>query len=106
MRVARTHKQLNEALGEHRRVGHSTGLVPTMGALHEGHLSLLRAARARCDVVLMSLFVNPLQFSDSSDLANYPRDEGRDLELAAAEGCDLVFAPEVDEMYPPGASTT
>jgi pantoate--beta-alanine ligase len=83
----------------------SIGLVPTMGALHEGHLSLLRAARAECDAVVMSLFVNPAQFAGNADLAGYPRDESRDVELARAEGVDLVFAPSVEEMYPPGFQT-
>jgi pantoate--beta-alanine ligase len=83
----------------------SIGLVPTMGALHEGHLSLLRAARAECDTVLMSLFVNPAQFGDEGDLAGYPRDEARDLERAEAEGVDLAFAPSAEEMYPPGFQT-
>jgi pantoate--beta-alanine ligase len=81
------------------------GLVPTMGALHEGHLSLLRAARSECDTVVMSLFVNPAQFGANADLARYPRDEERDLELAQREGVDVVFAPSVDEMYPPGFQT-
>jgi len=83
----------------------SIGLVPTMGALHEGHLSLLRAARAECDAVVMSLFVNPAQFAENMDLADYPRDESRDVELACAEGVDLVFAPSVEGMYPPGFQT-
>jgi pantoate--beta-alanine ligase len=83
----------------------SIGLVPTMGALHEGHLSLLRAARAECDTVVMSLFVNPAQFRKGSDLQHYPRDEERDLELARDECVDLVFAPSVDEMYPPRFQT-
>jgi pantoate--beta-alanine ligase len=76
-----------------------------MGSLHEGHLALLRAARAEDDTVVMSLFVNPAQFGDSSDLARYPRDEERDLDLARASGVDLVFAPSADEMYPPGFQT-
>lgn len=76
------------------------GLVPTMGFLHEGHLSLIAAARADSDSVVMSLFVNPLQFDRDEDLARYPRDLERDVELAAAAGADVVFAPEVDEMYP------
>jgi pantoate--beta-alanine ligase len=83
----------------------SVGLVPTMGSLHEGHLALLRAARAENDTVVMSLFVNPAQFGDASDLARYPRDEERDLDLARDVGVDLVFAPSTDEMYPPGFQT-
>jgi pantoate--beta-alanine ligase len=83
----------------------SIGLVPTMGSLHDGHLALLRAARAECDGVVMSLFVNPTQFADDGDLARYPRYEERDLELARREGVDLVFAPSVEEMYPPGFQT-
>src|SRR5262249_3232099 len=89
---------------EPHRAG-AIGLVPTMGALHEGHLSLLRAARAECDTVVMSLFVNPSQFGDPSDLNGYPRDEARDLPLAGAEGVDVVFAPPVEEMYPAGFQT-
>jgi pantoate--beta-alanine ligase len=76
-----------------------------MGALHEGHLSLLRAARAENDTVVMSLFVNPAQFAESRDLAHYPRDEERDLEAARDAGVDVVFAPSRDEMYPPGFQT-
>ena len=86
------------------RVG-SVGLVPTMGSLHDGHLSLLRAARAECDTVVMSLFVNPAQFADPADLGRYPRDEARDFALAGEIGVDLVFAPSGDEMYPDGFQT-
>ena len=88
------------------REGRSIGLVPTMGYLHEGHLSLLRAARAECDVVVMSLFVNPTQFGPGEDLDRYPRDEARDAELAGEAGVDLVYAPPVGEVYPDGFSTT
>jgi pantoate--beta-alanine ligase len=83
----------------------SIGLAPTMGSLHEGHLALLRAARAENDTVVMSLFVNPAQFGDKADLARYPRNEGRDLDIAHEAGVDLVFAPSTDEMYPPGFQT-
>ena len=82
------------------------GLVPTMGALHDGHRALLRAARAECDRVVMSLFVNPTQFGPGEDLNRYPRDEARDREIAAAEGVDEVYAPTVAEMYPAGFATT
>ena len=88
-----------------RRHGGTVGLVPTMGALHEGHLSLLRAARAQCDTVVMSLFVNPAQFAQGDDLTRYPRDEARDLALAEEHGVDVVFAPPPEELYPPGHQT-
>jgi pantoate--beta-alanine ligase len=81
------------------------GLVPTMGALHAGHTALFRAARPECDVLVASLFVNPVQFSDGNDLAAYPRDFERDAALAEAEGVDVLFAPGGDEMYPPGFAT-
>ncbi len=81
------------------------GLVPTMGYLHEGHLSLLRRARAENATVVMTLFVNPTQFGPNEDFSRYPRDPERDRSLAAAAGVDLLFAPSVEEMYPPGAAT-
>lgn len=83
----------------------AVGLVPTMGALHDGHRSLFRAARAENELVVASLFVNPAQFGESGDLAAYPRDEERDAHLAADEGVDLLFAPSAEEMYPPGYGT-
>jgi pantoate--beta-alanine ligase len=81
------------------------GLVPTMGALHDGHRSLLRAARTENDIVVASLFVNAAQFGDAADLAAYPRDEERDAEIARAEGVDVLFAPNAEEIYPPGFRT-
>jgi pantoate--beta-alanine ligase len=106
MRTARTKAEVREILAGPRRGDNSIGVVPTMGALHEGHLSLIRAARERCDVVVVTLFVNPTQFRPGEDLASYPRDEQRDAELAAAEGADLLFAPAVEEIYPDGFATT
>lgn len=103
MRVCRTIDEIRAALVPAR--GGAVGLVPTMGALHGGHLSLLRRARAECDTVVMSLFVNPTQFGDPGDLNGYPRDEERDLAVAADAGVDLVFAPAAAEMYPPGFQT-
>jgi len=106
MKVARTKAELRGALAAPRREGRSIGLVPTMGALHGGHLSLLRAARERCEVVVMTLFVNPSQFGPHEDLGSYPRDEARDLAVAEAEGVDLVYAPAVEEVYPDGFATS
>jgi pantoate--beta-alanine ligase len=106
MRIARTYSELREALAGARRQGERIGLVPTMGALHEGHLSLIREARRSCDVVVMTLFVNPTQFGAGEDLDEYPRDEARDAELAQAEGVDLLYAPAVDEVYPDGFATS
>jgi pantoate--beta-alanine ligase len=106
MRTIRTVGDLREALRPPRREGRSIGLVPTMGALHEGHLSLIRAARAEEDVVVVTLFVNPAQFNEASDLDAYPRDEDRDAREAEAAGADVLFAPPVEEVYPPGFSTT
>lgn len=102
MRTLRSVGELRDALAPERRAGRSIGLVPTMGFFHAGHLSLMRRARETCDVVVVSLFVNPAQFGPGEDLEGYPRDEERDLTLARGEGVDLVFAPPVDEVYPPG----
>jgi pantoate--beta-alanine ligase len=106
MRTVRTVAELREALRPARRAERVIGLVPTMGALHEGHLSLIRHARATCDEVVVSLFVNPSQFNDAGDLAAYPRDEARDAAAAADAGADVLFAPAESEVYPPGYATT
>ena len=106
MKIVRTRTELREALAEPRRGGKRIGLVPTMGYFHEGHLSLMRGAREECDVVVVSLFVNPTQFGPGEDLDAYPRDEDRDAELAALEGVDLLWMPDADEMYPEGFATT
>ena len=106
MRIVETKAELRDALAEDRRAGRSIGLVPTMGYLHRGHVSLLEAARAQCDVVVMSLFVNPAQFGPGEDLASYPRDRERDAATAEAAGVDLIYAPSVGEVYPEGFSTS
>src|ERR1700686_1298653 len=105
MRGVRTVNELRSALAPARREGRAIGLVPTMGALHEGHLSLIARARAQCEVVVLSLFVNPAQFDERADLERYPRAEGRDADLAAEAGVDALFAPSVDEVYPDGFAT-
>jgi pantoate--beta-alanine ligase len=97
--------EVRTALAPVRRAGQTVGLVPTMGALHAGHLSLIDHARAECDVVVVSLFVNPAQFNENVDLDRYPRQELRDRELAEAAGADLLFAPASKEIYPDGFST-
>jgi pantoate--beta-alanine ligase len=106
MKTLRAVAELRAVLAEQRRAGRAIGLVPTMGAFHDGHLSLMRRARDACDVVVVSLFVNPAQFNESADLEAYPRDEHRDSALAAAAGVDLLFAPDVTEVYPDGFSTS
>ncbi len=106
MRTIRAIAELRQALAGPRRKGRSIGLVPTMGAFHEGHLSLIRRARTECDVVVVSLFVNPAQFNEEADLAAYPRDERRDAELAERERVDYLFVPSAEEMYPAGFATT
>lgn len=100
MKVARTTTELRLALQDGRR-----GLVPTMGAFHEGHLSLMRAARAECQQVVVSLFVNPAQFGAGEDLHAYPHDEERDARLAEQAGVDVLFAPPPEQMYPEGFAT-
>jgi pantoate--beta-alanine ligase len=96
---------MQRASSEARRRGHTIGLVPTMGAIHEGHLSLVRAARRQCEVVTASIFVNPLQFAPTEDLARYPRPFEEDARLLREAGVDHLFAPTAEEMYPPGATT-
>jgi pantoate--beta-alanine ligase len=105
MRFVRTVGELRAALAPARREGLVVGLVPTMGALHEGHLSLIRSAREQCEVVVVSVFVNPAQFNESSDLERYPRREADDAALAALAGADVLFAPSAEEVYPPGFAT-
>jgi len=100
MLVLSTKAEFREYLENVRALGRTVGLVPTMGALHEGHLSLLRAAAADCDVVALTIFVNPLQFGAGEDLSAYPRPLDRDLELAEEVGADVAFTPSTDEMYP------
>jgi pantoate--beta-alanine ligase len=105
VRILRTRREVRAALAPEARAARSVGLVPTMGALHAGHVELLRRAREECDVVVASLFVNPAQFEDAADLAAYPRDEARDAAVAAEAGADLLFAPSPAELYPPGFAT-
>jgi pantoate--beta-alanine ligase len=105
MRTLRTVPGLRTALRPARRADRAIGLVPTMGALHEGHLSLIRAAREQTHEVVVSLFINPSQFDDADDLAAYPRDEERDAALAQEAGADILFAPPAELMYPVGFST-
>ena len=105
MRLARTVADVRDAVRGARGAGQSVGFVPTMGALHDGHLSLLRRARADCGYVVISVFVNPTQFNDPADLEAYPRDEARDASMARDVGTDLFFAPSPAEMYPEGFAT-
>jgi pantoate--beta-alanine ligase len=105
VKVARTVVELRAALAPVRAAGRPVAVVPTMGALHEGHLSLIRLAGRDDHAVVMTLFVNPAQFAEGEDLSRYPRDEERDLALAAEEGVAVVFAPGEDEVYPPGFAT-
>jgi pantoate--beta-alanine ligase len=106
MRTVYAVAELRATLSEARREGLTIGLVPTMGALHEGHLALIGRAREECDVVAVSLFVNPAQFNERSDLERYPRRQQHDSELAAAAGADVLFAPSAEEVYPPGFATS
>ncbi len=105
MAILRDPKRLQALMDKMRRKGLKIGLVPTMGYLHEGHASLIRAARKQSDVVVLSIFVNPTQFGPNEDLAKYPRDMERDEEIAMAEGVDIIYYPEPDSMYGPGYQT-
>jgi pantoate--beta-alanine ligase len=105
MRICETIEDMRAACHAARKGGKRLGFVPTMGALHEGHLSLVRAAKASCDLMAASIFVNPTQFGPKEDLAKYPRDFERDRDLLKQEGVELLFAPSVEEMYPAGAVT-
>lgn len=104
--IVRTVADLRAAVAAWRKAGDRVGLVPTMGALHDGHLSLVTLAKTRAERVVASVFVNPTQFGPNEDFDAYPRNEAKDGELLAGAGCDLLFAPTVAEMYPAGASTT
>lgn len=106
MKIHRTVDDMRSASKAARHAGSRLGLVPTMGALHEGHLSLIRVAKASCQVVIVSIFVNPTQFGPNEDLAQYPRPFERDRALLENEGADILFAPPVDEMYPQGGAVT
>lgn len=105
MRILRTITEVRTAIREARAAAETVALVPTMGAFHDGHLSLMRAAREASDLVVVSLFVNPAQFGANEDLSAYPRDEERDAALAEAEGVDILFAPTPSEIYPDGFAT-
>jgi len=105
MKIVRTIAEARAAIADLRRKGRSLGLVPTMGALHDGHISLVRAAKAACDAVAVTLFVNPTQFGPGEDFSKYPRTFETDCRLLEAENVDLLFAPNTAEIYPPGATT-
>ncbi len=105
MQILRTVAELRTRVRGWKADGRQVGVVPTMGALHEGHLSLVRAAKRGCDRVIVTIFVNPMQFNSPEDLAKYPRTEDTDAALLAAEGVDLIFAPAPEEVYPPGFAT-
>jgi pantoate--beta-alanine ligase len=105
MRILRTVAEVRAHVGAARAAGRIVGLVPPMGAFHDGHMALMRAARERCDEVIVSLFVNPAQFNDPRDLEAYPRDEQRDARIAQELGADILFAPPPTEVYPQGFGT-
>jgi pantoate--beta-alanine ligase len=104
--IVRTREDLRRAVAVWRADGCNVGLVPTMGALHDGHLSLIRLARQKADRVIASLFVNPAQFAPNEDFRAYPRDEAHDARLLAETGCDLLYAPSTEDIYPPGFASS
>ena len=104
--VVRSRAELSERVAQWRIAGRTVAIVPTMGALHAGHLSLIGLAKTRADQAVASVFVNPTQFAPSEDFDAYPRDEQNDAQLLAAAGCDLLYAPSVEEIYPPGFATS
>ena len=106
MKIVRTVAELREVVRSARQRGTRVGLVPTMGAFHDGHLALMRRAHEQSGFVVVSLFVNPTQFNDPADLSRYPRDEARDAELAASVDVDVLFAPPVEEVYPEAFATS
>ena len=106
MKIVKTIDEIRAFVSEARAKQQSVGLVPTMGYFHNGHISLMKAAKQQCDLVVVSLFVNPTQFAPTEDLASYPRDLDRDAKLAENAGVDVIFAPEPSEMYPSGYQTT
>lgn len=105
LQIVRTVAELRKTVDDWRRAGLRVALVPTMGALHQGHLSLIEAAKAGADRVVASIFVNPKQFGPNEDLSRYPRQEAKDADMLASVGCHVLFAPSVDEMYPEGFAT-
>lgn len=102
MWIARYNAALKGRIAAWRKMGYSIGFVPTMGALHDGHLSLIAAAKAECDKVVCSIFVNPTQFNDPGDLERYPRPANRDIAMLAGAACDLLYLPDKEQIYPPG----
>ena len=105
MQIVRTVEELRAQTRAHRAEGKTIGIVPTMGALHAGHASLVRAAREQCGLVVVTIFVNPTQFGPNEDYGRYPRTFDADCALAREEGADIIFAPSVEEVYPAGAAT-
>src|SRR5699024_4709426 len=106
MKIIRDKSALRTLVSDWHRQGHRIGVVPTMGALHAGHLALVKAARKAADRVIVTLFVNPRQFNDPTDLAKYPRSEDRDAEALAPLGPDVLYVPDPDQIYPEGFATT